>query len=98
MGISNCRSCPFSNCRLTKATIPACARMSPDLLPVVPIRYYYPCVRPHETLRQEYAPPWPRQGRQRAKRYRERTPAMAADLTEHRWTGQKFLNFPVPAA
>jgi len=59
---------------------------------------YYHFVRPHEALRQEYPQPLPRQGRQRAKCYRERTPAMAAGLADHRWTVQEFLSFPVPAA
>jgi len=59
---------------------------------------YYHFVHPHQALRQEYAQPLPRQGRQRAQRYRERTPAMAAGLTAHRWTVQEFLSFPVPAA
>jgi len=31
-------------------------------------------------------------------RYRENTPAMAADSRHHRWTVQEFLSFPLPAA
>jgi len=56
---------------------------------------YYHFVRPHQALRHEYAPPLPRQGRQPAKRYRERTPALAAGLTDHRWSVQEFITHPV---
>jgi IS1 family transposase len=59
---------------------------------------YYHFVRPHMSLRIEYTQPIPRQGGQLAKRYRSRTPAMAAGLTRHRWTVRELLSFPLPAA
>lgn len=45
---------------------------------------------PHKSLRQEQ-PEGPR-------RWRERTPAMAAGITEHVWTVQQLLTFRVPPA
>ncbi|MBN1933409.1 MAG: hypothetical protein JW934_02025, partial [Anaerolineae bacterium] len=62
----------------------------------VPSAGYYHFVRPHMSLRVEYTQPIPRQGGQLARRYRSRTPAMAASLTRHRWTVKEFLNYPLP--
>jgi len=59
---------------------------------------YYHFVRPHLSLRTEYEQPIPRKGGQLARRYRSRTPAMAAGLTRHRWTVRELLSFPLPAA
>ena len=57
---------------------------------------YYHFIRPHLSLRVEYVQPIPRKGGQLAKRYRSRTPAMAAGLTDHRWTAKEFLSHPLP--
>jgi hypothetical protein len=53
-------------------------------------RGYYHFVRVHEGLREELARPVARKGRQQARRYRARTPAMAAGITGHRWSAQEF--------
>lgn len=47
---------------------------------------YYHFVRNHESLRIKLTQPIKRKGRQRSIRYRRRTPAVAAGLTNHRWT------------
>ena len=57
---------------------------------------YYHFIRPHLSLRMAYVQPIPRKGGQLAKRYRSRTPAMAAGLTDHRWTAKEFLSHPLP--
>jgi IS1 family transposase len=57
-------------------------------------RGYYHFVRPHRSLRLACAPsagPDQRRGR---RRYRARTPAMAAGLTTRRWTVAEFLAVP----
>jgi IS1 family transposase/transposase-like protein len=54
-------------------------------------RAYYHFIRPHESLRVELARPIERKGRQIPKRYRSRTPAMAAGITHHRWSVIEFL-------
>jgi hypothetical protein len=46
----------------------------------------------------ELAQPIARKGRQIPKRYRSRTPAMAAGVTHHRWSVTEFLSFPLPEA
>jgi IS1 family transposase len=61
-------------------------------------RAYYHFIRPHESLRVELAHPIERKGRQIPKRYRSRTPAMAAGITRHRWSVSEFLSFPLPEA
>jgi IS1 family transposase len=61
-------------------------------------RAYYHFVRPHESLRVQLAQPIERKGRQIPKRYRSRTPAMAAGITQHRWSVTEFLCFPLPEA
>jgi IS1 family transposase len=61
-------------------------------------RAYYHFIRPHESLRVELAHPIERKGRQIPKRYRSRTPAMAAGITRHRWSVSEFLRFPLPEA
>ena len=60
-------------------------------------RGYYHFVRPHASLRLPLAAPLARGGRRRPRRYRHRTPAMAAGLTRWRWTVQDLLLFPLPA-
>ena len=56
---------------------------------------YYPFVRPHGSLRVvvqgQAGAPSPRKSW-----YRQRTPAMAAGRTTHRWTTQHLLSCPVP--
>jgi IS1 family transposase len=60
-------------------------------------RGYYHFIRPHESLREELSQPKERGGRRIAQRYRQRTPAMAAGITGHRWTVREFLSFPLVA-
>ena len=57
-------------------------------------RAYYHFARPHMSLRVALAQPIERSGRQ-PQRYRQRTPAMAAGLTQHRWTVQELLAIPL---
>ena len=61
-------------------------------------RAYYHFVRPHASLRVPLADPIERGGRRRPRRYRQRTPAMAAGLTSRRWTVWELLSLPLPAA
>jgi len=58
-------------------------------------RAYYHFVRPHESLRVRLAQPMDRGGKRRPQRYRQRTPAMAAGLTNRRWTVREVLMFPL---
>lgn len=60
-------------------------------------RAYYHFVKPHEALRVELGIPRERGGKRIAQRYRARTPAMAAGITDHRWTVVELLAYPVPA-
>ena len=59
-------------------------------------RAYYHFVRYHESLRVKLSHPQARKGRQTPRRYRRRTPAMAAGFTPHRWTVFELLSFPLP--
>jgi IS1 family transposase len=59
-------------------------------------RAYYHFARPHESLRQALAQPIGRGGKRMAQRYRQRTPAMAAGLTQRRWTVRELLTLPLP--
>jgi IS1 family transposase len=59
-------------------------------------RAYYHFVRPHGSLRVPLAQPIERGGRRVSRRYRRRTPAMAAGLTSWRWTVQDLLRLPLP--
>jgi IS1 family transposase len=61
-------------------------------------RAYYHFARPHESLRVALARSIDRGGKRRPQRDRQRTPAMAAGLTSHRWTVQKLLTVPLPPA
>ena len=54
-------------------------------------------MRPHESLRVELRQGVERGGKRLAQRYRERTPAMAAGLTNRRWTVRDFLTLPLPS-
>jgi IS1 family transposase len=57
---------------------------------------YYHFVRTHRGLRQRLAEPMPTRGT--PKQWRQRTPAMAAGLTDHIWDMRELLTFRVPAA
>ena len=59
-------------------------------------RGYYHYVRYHESLRVKLTQPQARKGRQTPRRYRRRTPAMAAGFTPHRWTVCDLLSYPLP--
>jgi IS1 family transposase len=58
-------------------------------------RAYYHFVRPHRSLRVALTRPMPDCA---SRRYRQRTPAMAAGLTRHRWTARDVLTLPLPGA
>jgi IS1 family transposase len=59
-------------------------------------RAYYHFVRPHASLRVALVQPRERGGKRAAQRYRQRTPAMAAGRTTHRWTAREVLSCPLP--
>lgn len=59
-------------------------------------RAYYHFVRPHESLEEELAQPVKRKGKQHPRKYRKRTPAMLAGLTDRRWTVKELLLYPLP--
>ena len=59
-------------------------------------RAYYHFVRPHRSLRVALVQPRERGGKLVAQRYRQRTPAMAADRTHRRWTAREVLSCPLP--
>jgi len=58
-------------------------------------RGYYHFVRPHESLRVALAQPIDRGGNRQRQRYRQRTPAMAAGLTDRRWRVGDLLAVPL---
>ena len=57
---------------------------------------YYHFVIPHQGLRQKLAVPMPTKGNGSLKRWQQRTPAMAANLTDHIWSMDELLSFRVP--
>jgi len=57
---------------------------------------YYNFCLPHASLCQPLLPPEPTHGSGSVKRWRPRTPAMAAGLTDHVWTRREVLLFRVP--
>ena len=59
-------------------------------------RAYYHFVRPHRGLRVALVPPVARGGRGGVRRYRQRTPAMAAGLTGRVWSARELLLLPLP--
>ncbi len=62
-------------------------------------RAYYHFSRPHESLRVVLSQPIDRGGKRTPQRYRQRTPALAAGLTNRRWTVRELLALPlVPQA
>jgi IS1 family transposase len=59
-------------------------------------RAYYHFARPHHSLRIALGQPLLRGGKRLPKRYRKRTPAMAAGLTERVWSVADLLSYPLP--
>ncbi|MDP9375723.1 MAG: hypothetical protein M3Q65_25395, partial [Chloroflexota bacterium] len=59
---------------------------------------YYHFIRPHQSLRLALPEPQARGGRREPRRYRTRTPAMAAGLTTRRWSTREFLTVPCGVA
>ena len=73
------------------------ARYTPELMEHLEWwRSYYHFVRLHESLAQELSKPIPQIGKQRPRKYRKRTPAQAAGLTDRRWTVRELLLYPLP--
>ena len=58
-------------------------------------RAWYHFCRPHQSLRLKLETPQARKGRQTARRYQDRTPAMAAQLTDHVWSVEELLLCPL---
>jgi len=58
---------------------------------------YYHFVRYHSSLQVALPEPVPTRGNGTPKRWAQRTPAMAAGLTDHRWTLKELLMYHVPA-
>jgi IS1 family transposase len=87
-----------------RAHIPALARKvlsfaktSPGLSQQVSLsRTYYNFCLPHLSLRILLPEPIPTKGDGSPKCWQARTPAMAAGITDHIWTMQELLLFPVP--
>jgi hypothetical protein len=59
-------------------------------------RAYYNFCLSHRSLRLLLPEPIPTKGDGSPKRWQARTPAMAAGVTDHVWTMQELLLFPVP--
>ncbi len=57
---------------------------------------YYHFVREHESLRLKLETPQERKRKQRARKYTKRTPAMAAGVTERRWSVMELISYPLP--
>jgi IS1 family transposase/transposase-like protein len=73
------------------------AKFTPELMEHLEWwRSYYHFVRPHESLVEELTQPVQRKGKQQARKYRKRTPAMLAGLTNRRWTVKELLLYPLP--
>jgi hypothetical protein len=76
----------------------ATSQQSPHLLAHLEWwRAYYHFVRPHASLRVRLVQPRKRGGNRLAQRYRQQTPAMAADRTHRRWTAREVLSRPLPS-
>jgi IS1 family transposase len=58
---------------------------------------YYHFTRYHASLRVKLPEPIPTRGSGSPKKWQQRTPAMAAGLTDHRWSLRELLMCPVPA-
>lgn len=75
----------------------ATAQVAPALLAHLEWwRAYYHFVRLHASLRGPFAHPIEQVGRRLPRRYRHRTPALAAGLTSRQWTVRELLLVPVP--
>jgi transposase InsO family protein len=59
-------------------------------------RAYYHFVRYHESLRVKLGEPKERKGKRQPQRYKKQTPAMAAGLTDRRWTVKELLLMLLP--
>ncbi|HUV88101.1 MAG TPA: IS1 family transposase, partial [Anaerolineae bacterium] len=59
------------------------------------LTYYY-LARYHASLRVVLPEPLPTRGSGSPKQWQPRTPAMAAGLTDHRWSVRELLMCPVP--
>ena len=57
---------------------------------------YYHFSRYHESLRMRIEEPIARKGKQRSKEYRKVTPAVAAGLTDRRWSVMELISYPLP--
>jgi hypothetical protein len=57
---------------------------------------YYNLCLPHTSLHKALSQPMPTKGNGSPKKWRQRTPAMAAGLTDHVWRVREFLLFRVP--
>ncbi len=64
--------------------------------PLILFQVYHNFVLPHASLRQALAEPMATHGSGSAKLWCLRTPAMAAGLTDHRWSLREVLMFRVP--
>jgi len=75
----------------------ATAQQSPHLLAHLECwQAYYHFLLPHTSLRVAFGQPRERSGKRLAQRYRQRTPAMAADRTHRLWTAREVLSRPLP--
>jgi len=57
---------------------------------------YYHCGRVHASLRVRLPEPLPTRGTGSPKKWEQRTPAMAAGLTDHIWSMEELLKYHVP--
>ena len=64
--------------------------------PLILFQVYHNFVLPHASLRLSLAEPMVTNGNGSAKLWQSRTPAMAAGLTDHRWSLREVLMFRVP--
>lgn len=73
------------------------AKTDPGLVDQLALRrtYYNFCL-PHTSLRLELPKPLPTKGSGSPKKWIQRSPAMAADLTDHVWSMEELLLFRVP--
>jgi hypothetical protein len=60
------------------------------------VQGYYNLCLPHGSLREELPCPIPTKGRGLPKKWRQRTPGMAAGITDHVWKMSELLMFRVP--
>jgi hypothetical protein len=78
-------------------SISGTAQFNPDLeLQLQWWRAYYHFSHYHESLRVRFLTPILRKGKQLPRRYRSRTPTMAAGLTDHRWSVLELISYPLP--